>query len=113
MKSDQLTVQSDEQAVQNTKLYAPEDGTIVSLSGEVGEAVSGTGTTKASSAQWLFERRVLERRGWRLDSRRLLRRRLVILERLLRLLQQRLRGPQQTSNRCSSSSRSASRKSAA
>ena len=50
VKSDKLTVQSDEQAVQDTKLYAPEDGTIVSLSGEVGETVSGTGTTRASSS---------------------------------------------------------------
>jgi membrane fusion protein, macrolide-specific efflux system len=45
-----LTVQSDEQAVQNTKLYAPEDGTIVSLTGQVGETVSGGGTTKSSSS---------------------------------------------------------------
>ena len=43
-------MQSDEQAVQNTKLYAPEDGTIVSLSGQVGETVSGSGTTKASTS---------------------------------------------------------------
>ncbi len=50
VKSDKLTVQSDEQAVQNTKLYAPEDGTIVSLSGQVGEVVSGNGTTKASGS---------------------------------------------------------------
>jgi multidrug efflux pump subunit AcrA (membrane-fusion protein) len=50
VSSDKLTVQSDEQAVQNTKLYAPEDGTIVSLSGQVGETVSGGGTTKASSS---------------------------------------------------------------
>jgi multidrug efflux pump subunit AcrA (membrane-fusion protein) len=50
VKSGKLTVQSDEQAVQDTKLYAPEDGTIVSLSGQVGETVSGSGTTKASSA---------------------------------------------------------------
>jgi macrolide-specific efflux system membrane fusion protein len=49
VKSDKLTVQSDEQAVQDTKLYAPEDGTIASLSGQVGEIVSGSGTTKASS----------------------------------------------------------------
>jgi macrolide-specific efflux system membrane fusion protein len=50
VNSDKLTVQSDEEAVQNTKLYAPEDGTIVSLSGQVGETVSGGGTTKASSS---------------------------------------------------------------
>jgi membrane fusion protein, macrolide-specific efflux system len=49
VKSDRLTVRSDEEAVQDTKLYAPEDGTIVSLSGQVGEVVSGSGTTKASS----------------------------------------------------------------
>ncbi|HEY5192929.1 MAG TPA: efflux RND transporter periplasmic adaptor subunit [Solirubrobacteraceae bacterium] len=49
VKSDQLTVQSDEKAVGDTKLYAPQDGTIVSLSGQVGEVVSGSGTTKASS----------------------------------------------------------------
>jgi HlyD family secretion protein len=50
VKTDRLTVKSDERAVQNTKLYAPEDGTIVSLSGEVGQTVSATGTTKASSS---------------------------------------------------------------
>jgi multidrug efflux pump subunit AcrA (membrane-fusion protein) len=49
VKSDQLTVQSDEEAVQDTKLYAPQDGTIVSLSGQVGEVVSASGTTRASS----------------------------------------------------------------
>jgi multidrug efflux pump subunit AcrA (membrane-fusion protein) len=48
-KSDRLTVQSDEEAVQSTKLYAPEDGTIVSLSGQVGEVVSASGTTRSSS----------------------------------------------------------------
>jgi multidrug efflux pump subunit AcrA (membrane-fusion protein) len=50
VSSDKLTVQSAEQAVQNTKLYAPNDGTIVSLTGQVGETVSGGGTTKASSS---------------------------------------------------------------
>jgi multidrug efflux pump subunit AcrA (membrane-fusion protein) len=50
VSSDKLTVQSAEQAVQNTKLYAPGDGTIVSLTGQVGETVSGGGTTKASSS---------------------------------------------------------------
>jgi multidrug efflux pump subunit AcrA (membrane-fusion protein) len=49
VKSDRLTVRSDEEAVQDTKLYAPEDGTIVSLSGQVGEVLTGSGTTKASS----------------------------------------------------------------
>ena len=50
VRSASLTVQSDEQAVQNTKLYAPQSGTVVSLSGQVGEVVSASGTTKASSA---------------------------------------------------------------
>ncbi|HUH80415.1 MAG TPA: biotin/lipoyl-binding protein, partial [Solirubrobacteraceae bacterium] len=50
VKSDKLAVQGAEQAVGNTKLYAPQSGTIVTLSGEVGETVSGTGTTKASSS---------------------------------------------------------------
>jgi multidrug efflux pump subunit AcrA (membrane-fusion protein) len=49
VKSDQLTMQSDGKAVGDTKLYAPQSGTIVSLSGQVGEVVSGSGTTKASS----------------------------------------------------------------
>ncbi len=51
VKSDRLTVQSDEEAVQDTRLYAPEDGTIASLSGEVGEVVSGSGTTRVSSSE--------------------------------------------------------------
>lgn len=46
VKSDSLTVQNDEQAVADTKMYAPEDGTIVSLSGQVGEVVSASGTTR-------------------------------------------------------------------
>ncbi len=50
VKSDRLTVQSDEEAVQSTKLYAPEDGTIVSLTGQVGEVVTGSGTTRASAS---------------------------------------------------------------
>ncbi|HEV3093488.1 MAG TPA: biotin/lipoyl-binding protein [Solirubrobacteraceae bacterium] len=49
VKSDRLTVRSDEEAVAGTRLYAPEGGTIVSLSGQVGEVVSATGTTKASA----------------------------------------------------------------
>lgn len=49
VRSDRLVVQSDEEAVQDTKLYAPTDGTIVSLAGDVGETVSGAGTSKASS----------------------------------------------------------------
>jgi hypothetical protein len=43
-------VHSDEQAVQDTNLYAPESGTIVSLTGQVGEVVSGSGTTRDSSS---------------------------------------------------------------
>ncbi len=50
VRSDQLTVQSAEEAVGDTKLYAPQSGTIVSLSGQVGEVVSASGTTKASSS---------------------------------------------------------------
>jgi multidrug efflux pump subunit AcrA (membrane-fusion protein) len=50
VRSAKLTVQSDEQSVQDTRLYAPQNGTIVSLSGQVGEVVSGSGTTKASSS---------------------------------------------------------------
>lgn len=50
VKSDRLAVQSAEQAVSNTRLYAPSTGTIVSLSGAVGQAVSGTGNSKASSS---------------------------------------------------------------
>ena len=50
VKSDRLTVQCDEQAVANTKLYAPQSGTIVSLDGEVGETVSARGTTKVTSS---------------------------------------------------------------
>jgi multidrug efflux pump subunit AcrA (membrane-fusion protein) len=50
VRSDHLAVESDEQAVQDTKLYAPNSGTIVSLGGEVGETVSGSGTSKASAS---------------------------------------------------------------
>src|SRR5271166_506616 len=50
VKSDMLQVQSDEQAVADTKLFAPTSGTIVSLSGEVGETVTGAGTSRASSS---------------------------------------------------------------
>ncbi|MGC2373932.1 MAG: HlyD family efflux transporter periplasmic adaptor subunit [Solirubrobacteraceae bacterium] len=50
VKSARLAVQSDEQSVANTRLYAPDNGTIVSLSGEVGESVSGGGTSKASTS---------------------------------------------------------------
>jgi multidrug efflux pump subunit AcrA (membrane-fusion protein) len=51
LKSDKLAVESDEQAVSATKLYAPTSGTIVSLSGEVGESVAGGGTTRASGSE--------------------------------------------------------------
>ena len=50
VKSDKLTVQSAEEALANTKLFAPESGTLVTLSGEVGETVTGSGTTKSSSS---------------------------------------------------------------
>jgi multidrug efflux pump subunit AcrA (membrane-fusion protein) len=50
VKSDALTVRGDEEAVADTELVAPSDGTIVSLNGSVGEVVSGGGTTRASSA---------------------------------------------------------------
>jgi multidrug efflux pump subunit AcrA (membrane-fusion protein) len=50
VQSDRLAVEGDEQALADTKLYAPKTGTIVSLAGEVGENVSAQGTTKASSA---------------------------------------------------------------
>jgi multidrug efflux pump subunit AcrA (membrane-fusion protein) len=50
VKSDRLTVQGDEEALADAKLYAPEDGTIVSLSGQVGEVVTATGTTRASAS---------------------------------------------------------------
>ncbi len=50
VKSDRLTVQSAEQALSDTKLFAPATGTIVSLSGEVGEAVTASGTTRASTS---------------------------------------------------------------
>ncbi|HWX86887.1 MAG TPA: biotin/lipoyl-binding protein [Solirubrobacteraceae bacterium] len=49
VKSDELAVGADEQAVAHTKLYAPETGTIVTLSGQVGEVVSASGTSRASS----------------------------------------------------------------
>jgi HlyD family secretion protein len=51
VKSDKLAVESDEQAVSSTKLYAPTSGTIVSLSGEVGESVAGGGTTRAAGSE--------------------------------------------------------------
>jgi multidrug efflux pump subunit AcrA (membrane-fusion protein) len=50
VRSDRVAAQSDEQTVANTKLYAPQNGTIVTLSGEVGESVSGGGTTRASAS---------------------------------------------------------------
>jgi multidrug efflux pump subunit AcrA (membrane-fusion protein) len=50
VKSDRLTVQSDQRAVQDTQLYAPQSGTIATLSGQAGEVVSASGTTRATSA---------------------------------------------------------------
>jgi multidrug efflux pump subunit AcrA (membrane-fusion protein) len=49
VKSDLLTVENDERSVADTRLTAPESGTIVALGGEVGETVSGGGTSRASS----------------------------------------------------------------
>jgi multidrug efflux pump subunit AcrA (membrane-fusion protein) len=48
VKSDSLAVKSAAETLADTKLYAPRTSTIVSLSGEVGETVSGGGTTKSS-----------------------------------------------------------------
>jgi multidrug efflux pump subunit AcrA (membrane-fusion protein) len=48
VRSELLTVRGDEQSIEDTRLYAPESGTIVSLSGQVGEEVSATGTTRAA-----------------------------------------------------------------
>lgn len=50
VKSDKLAVQSAEEALSDTKLLAPQSGTIVSLTGEVGETVSGGGTSKSSTS---------------------------------------------------------------
>jgi multidrug efflux pump subunit AcrA (membrane-fusion protein) len=50
VQSDKLAVEGDEQALADTKLYAPKSGTIVSLAGEVGENVSAEGTTRASTS---------------------------------------------------------------
>lgn len=50
VRSAKLGVQSDEAALQDTRLYAPESGTIVSLSGQVGEVVSGGGTTRSAGS---------------------------------------------------------------
>jgi multidrug efflux pump subunit AcrA (membrane-fusion protein) len=47
VRSDALAVQNDEKALANTKLLAPQTGTIVSLAAEVGESVSGGGTTRS------------------------------------------------------------------
>jgi macrolide-specific efflux system membrane fusion protein len=49
VKSDRLAVQSAAESLADTKLFAPKTGTIVSLSGVVGETVSGGGTSRASS----------------------------------------------------------------
>lgn len=46
VRSGRLTVKSAEQAVADTRLLAPESGTIVSLESEVGETVSGGGTSR-------------------------------------------------------------------
>ncbi len=51
VQSDRLTVEGAEQALADTKMYAPKTGTIVSLNGEVGEDVSAQGTTKTASTE--------------------------------------------------------------
>ncbi len=50
VNSDQLTVREKEQALSDTSLRAPESATIVSLGGQVGEVVAGTGTSRATTA---------------------------------------------------------------
>jgi macrolide-specific efflux system membrane fusion protein len=50
VRSDRLAVQSAEATLADTRLYAPQTGTIVSLSGEVGETVAAAGTTRASGS---------------------------------------------------------------
>ncbi len=50
VRSDTLAVKSAETALQNTRLDAPQEGTIISLSGTVGETVTASGTTKVSTA---------------------------------------------------------------
>ncbi len=50
VRSARLAVEGDEQALTNTRLYAPEAGTIVALDGEVGETVAGNGTSKAQAS---------------------------------------------------------------
>lgn len=49
VQSDRLAVEGDEQALADTRLYAPKTGTVVSLTGEVGEDVSAQGTTRANA----------------------------------------------------------------
>jgi multidrug efflux pump subunit AcrA (membrane-fusion protein) len=49
VSSARLAVESAEQSVADTKLDAPQAGTIVSLSGEVGETVSATGNSKSTT----------------------------------------------------------------
>lgn len=48
--SDELSVRSAEEGLADTKLYAPTTGTLVTLSGEVGESVSASGTSKADTS---------------------------------------------------------------
>ncbi|HEY2767724.1 MAG TPA: HlyD family efflux transporter periplasmic adaptor subunit [Solirubrobacteraceae bacterium] len=50
VRSDALAVQSAEATLADTRLYAPQTGTIVSLSGEVGETAAANGTTRASGS---------------------------------------------------------------
>jgi multidrug efflux pump subunit AcrA (membrane-fusion protein) len=50
VNSNKLAVETAEEALADTKLYAPSEGTIVSLAGEVGQSVTATGTSKAQSS---------------------------------------------------------------
>lgn len=49
VKTDKLTVESDTQAISETRLYAPADGTVASIGQTVGEAVTGSGASSSES----------------------------------------------------------------
>jgi multidrug efflux pump subunit AcrA (membrane-fusion protein) len=48
--NDELAVRAAQEALANTKLLAPETGTVVTLTGSVGETVSATGSSRASTS---------------------------------------------------------------
>ena len=50
VRTDKIAVKSAETALQHTKLLAPQEGTVITLSGTVGETVTATGTSKVSTA---------------------------------------------------------------